>query len=161
MSHTSLNITGSRPVEFKTLVIESAAFKEGELLPEKFTCAGKNISPPLDIDSIPEESKCLAVIVKDPDAPAGTWIHWVTWNIPVTHHLKENQVEGVEGINSFQKRGYTGPCPPSGKPHRYFFKIYALDDLLQISAGSRCLEVERAMSDHIIAYGEIMCIYQR
>jgi Raf kinase inhibitor-like YbhB/YbcL family protein len=155
------NRSDDRPVDFKTLRISCAAFQDGGLIPKRYTCDGENISPPLDIEGIPVQAKCLAIIVKDPDAPAGTWVHWLIWNIPVTHHLKEKNVHGVEGVNSFQMNGYGGPCPPAGKPHRYFFKIYALDDLLPLPAGTQCHAMEKSLSKYILAYGEMMGIYQR
>lgn len=139
----------------------SPAFKHGEDIPLQYTCDGLNISPPLNIEHIPEQAKCLAIIVKDPDAPSGSWAHWLVWNIPVTHHIRENSIHGVEGINDFRQKGYGGPCPPSGGTHRYFFKIYALDGLLALSANTRKYLLERAMSGHILAFGEIMGVYGR
>ena len=114
-----------KAIDYKQLNISSIAFKADEMIPSKYTCDGVNINPPLDIKDIPEKAKCLALIVDDPDAPIGVWVHWVVWNIPVTHHIKENEVHGTEGINDFQQQHYGGPCPPSGT-HRYFFKVYAL-----------------------------------
>jgi Raf kinase inhibitor-like YbhB/YbcL family protein len=147
-------------VDYRQLKISSTAFLDEGMIPEKYTCDGNNINPPLDIENIPEESVCLAMIVDDPDAPIGTWVHWVVWNIPVTHHVKENVIHGMEGKNDFQQVHYGGPCPPSGT-HRYFFKVYALDTLLDLPAGSGKLALEKAMSSHIIAFGELIGLYQR
>ena len=94
----------TRAVDYKTLKVSSDAFKENELIPSRYTCDGKNINPPLTIEGIPEETKSLAIIVDDPDAPAGTWVHWLVWSIPVTHHIKENHIPGKEGINDFKNK---------------------------------------------------------
>lgn len=102
----------------------------------------------------------MAVIVEDPDASSKTWIHWLIWNIPVTHHLKENEVHGVEGMNDFRQLHYGGPCPPSGT-HRYYFKVYALDTILDLAEGVSKSALEKAMGGHILAYGEIMGRYGR
>lgn len=144
----------------KQLHVSSDAFKQGEMIPSKYTCDGKNISPPLDISNIPEEAKCMALIVDDPDAPINTWVHWMVWNMPVTHYIKENEVLGTEGLNDFQQHHYGGPCPPAGI-HRYFFKVYALNNLLKLPPGTRKFQLEAAMKDHILAYGELVGLYQR
>ncbi len=149
-----------KAVDYKQMGISSTAFKNGEMIPAKYTCDGANVNPPLDIKDIPDETKCLVLIADDPDAPIGTWVHWVVWNIPVTHHIKENAVHGREGINDFQEHHYGGPCPPSGI-HRYFFKIYALDALLDLPANTKKLPLEKAMSEHIIGFGELIGLYTR
>lgn len=149
-----------KAIDYKQLNISSSVFKADEMIPSKYTCEGANVNPPLDIKNIPEEAKCLALIVDDPDAPNGTWVHWVVWNIPVTHHLKERHVPGKEGINDFQQHRYGGPCPPSGT-HRYFFKVYALDAVLELPAHARKTELEKAMSEHIIGFGELIGLYKR
>ncbi len=150
----------TRAVDFKQLKVKSTAFQENEMIPGKYTCEGVNISPPLDIDHIPEEAKCLALVVDDPDAPNGDWVHWIVWNIPVTHHIKENNVHGIEGMNDFRQQKYGGPCPPSGT-HRYFFKVYALDALLDLPAHSNKMQLEKAMSEHILAFGELIGLYKK
>lgn len=150
----------TKAVDYKLLVVSSSAFRENEMIPEKYTCDGVNISPPLDIKDIPEETKCLAIIMDDPDAPVNTWVHWVVWNIPVTHHVKENKVHGIAGTNDFGKLVYCGPCPPKGI-HRNFFKVYALDANLDLPPGSSKYELEKSMSEHIIAFGELFGWYQR
>lgn len=146
--------------DFKRLKVSSNAFQHEGMIPLKYTCDGKNISPPLDIELLPGEAKCLALIVDDPDAPARTWVHWLVWNIPVTHHIKENTIHGIEGNNDFHQHRYGGPCPPSGT-HRYFFKIYALDTLLDLPADTTKEGLEKAMSEHIIAFGELVGLYKR
>ncbi|HVT86593.1 MAG TPA: YbhB/YbcL family Raf kinase inhibitor-like protein [Chitinophagaceae bacterium] len=160
MKDPALRYEASSVKDFKVLTISSSAFGQNEMIPEKYTCDGVNISPPLDIKGVPEQAKCLALIIDDPDAPMGTWVHWVMWNIPVTHHLKENTVHGTQGINDFKKHTYGGPCPPSGT-HRYFFKIYALDETLKLPATTNKKQLERAMSGHILAFGELIGLYQR
>lgn len=150
----------AKEIDYKLLKVSSSAFNENELIPVKYTCDGANISPPLNIDHIPEEAKSLAIIVDDPDAPVSTWVHWVMWNIPVTHQVKENKAHGIQGINDFGKHKYQGPCPPSGI-HRYFFKVYALDDLIELPENTNKHQLEKAMSEHIIAFGELVGIYAR
>lgn len=144
----------------KLLTITSSAFESNGTIPSKYTCDGKDVNPPLQIAQVPPEAKSLAVIVDDPDAPAGIWVHWVMWNIPVTGEIKENDAPGMQGMNDFSKHRYNGPCPPSGV-HRYFFKVYALDDVLNIPVSSDKGDLERAMAPHIRAYGELIGRYSR
>lgn len=148
------------PRDFKTLSITSPAFKPGGNIPAHYTCEGDDVSPPLEISQIPEDARSLVLIVDDPDAPGGTWLHWLVWNIPVTHHITESEIPGDEGSNDFGRNDYGGPCPPSGT-HRYFFRMYALDDLLDLPEGSHRMDVENAMRDHILAYGELMGVYKK
>jgi len=156
LAHTE----ATRAVDYRPLKISSTAFQNEEMIPLKYACDGSNVNPPLDIEHIPEEAKCLVLIVDDPDAPGGTWVHWVVWNIPVTHHIKENEVHGKEGVNDFKQHHYGGPCPPSGT-HRYFFKVYALNALLDLPTNTKKLQLEKAMSEHIIAFGELIGLYKR
>jgi Raf kinase inhibitor-like YbhB/YbcL family protein len=149
-----------KEVSYKVLDVSSDAFPPNGFIPKKFTCDGINVSPPLNIQHIPEEARSLAVIVDDPDAPSGTWVHWVMWNIPVTHHLNEDEAHGVQGLNDFKKNSYGGPCPPSNT-HRYFFKVYALDCLLKLPMATQKDQLERAMGDHVIAFGELIGLYKR
>jgi Raf kinase inhibitor-like YbhB/YbcL family protein len=149
-----------KAIDYKQMEISSAAFKDGGMIPSKYTCDGENVNPPIEIKNIPEEAVCLALIVDDPDAPISTWVHWTVWNMPVTHHIKENEVHGTEGVNDFQQQHYGGPCPPSGT-HRYFFKVYALDALLELPSAAKKLELERIMSEHIIGFGELVGLYKR
>ncbi len=147
-------------MDYKELGISSTAFQAKGKIPSRYTCEGEDINPPLDIENIPPKAKSLAVIMEDPDAPGGTWTHWVVWNIPITHHIKENEVPGEQGMNDFRRLGYGGPCPPSGN-HRYFFKVYALDDLLQLPEGACKRDLEEGLRYHIIAYGELVGNYKK
>ena len=147
-------------VTTEVLHVESLAFSQGEDIPRKYTCEGENINPPLLISSLPEETKTLAVIVEDPDAPNGIFDHWVAWNISPNKPIQENNDTGVNGLNSFGNEGYGGPCPPSGS-HRYYFKIYALDAKLDLQAGSSKEELQQAMEGHILASGELMGRYKK
>lgn len=149
-----------KAVDYKQMDISSPVFKANEMIPAKYTCDGIDVSPPIDISDIPEETKCLALIMDDPDAPVGTWVHWVAWNIPVTHHIKEDDVHGVQGMNDFIQHRYGGPCPPSGT-HRYFFKIYALDALLDLPRSTKKIQLEKAMNEHIIGFGELVGLYKK
>ncbi|MBV6441117.1 MAG: YbhB/YbcL family Raf kinase inhibitor-like protein [Haliscomenobacteraceae bacterium CHB4] len=143
-----------------SLSVTSTAFAEGEYIPAKYTCDGININPPLDVEGIPSETQSLALIVDDPDAPMGTWVHWVVWNIPVSKHIAENHIPGEEGMNDFHQLHYGGPCPPGGT-HRYFFKIYALDTTLKLPSGTNKTQLENAMHGHIVGYGALMGLYSR
>jgi Raf kinase inhibitor-like YbhB/YbcL family protein len=148
--------------------IESSAFANGQPIPQKFTCQGADISPALTWSGAPDNTKSFALIVDDPDAPVGTWVHWVFFNLPTgTQSLPENvstsehTQNGVQGINDFKKIGYGGPCPPPGKPHRYFFKLYALDTTVALIPGATKQDVEKAMQGHVLAHTELMGTYQR
>lgn len=160
MSDMKLQTEATRAVDYKLLKVSSTAFEHEGMIPAKYTCDGNNINPPLDLEDIPEEAKCLVLIVEDPDAPHGTWVHWLMWNIPVTHHIKENEAHGTEGVNDFRQHHYGGPCPPSGT-HRYFFKVYALDRILDLSPRTNKLQLEKAMSENILAFGELVGLYKR
>ena len=160
MKRTSIQPDIDNVVDFKTLKVTSTAFEEEGSIPSKYTCDGEDVSPPITIEHIPEEAKSLAIIVDDPDAPSGTWVHWVVWNIPVTHQLKENEIHGQQGMNDFNNQRYNGPCPPRGI-HRYFFKVYALDTILNLDASIRKSDLERAMTSHILAFGELIGRYER
>ena len=149
-----------KEVDYKLLEVTSPVFKDDGFMPAKYTCDGENVNPPLNIEHIPEEAVSLAVIADDPDAPAGTWVHWVLWNMPVTHHIREKEVHGMQGTNDFNKHGYNGPCPPGGV-HHYFFKVYALDCKLDLPATATKSNLEKAMSEHILAFGELTGLYQR
>jgi hypothetical protein len=135
-------------------------FKHNGYIPAKYTCDGENVNPPLNIRGFPKETKSLVLIVDDPDAPMGTWDHWVVWNISPRETIKENTVPGTEGLNDFRKHSYGGPCPPSGT-HRYFFKVYALDTMLELSPNSKKRDVEKAMIGHMLSKGEIVGLYRR
>lgn len=146
--------------EYKPLRITSTAFKPHQSIPAKYTCEGIDINPPIDIDGIPEKAHSLALIVDDPDAPGKTWVHWMVWNIPITHHIKENSIPGEQGLNDFKRIAWGGPCPPSAT-HRYFIKVYALDSLLQLTSKATKKDLEHAMSEHILAYGELVGLYKK
>ena len=140
--------------------IISSAFKNNERIPSKYTCDGIDVNPPLKFQNIPNGTKSLALIVDDPDAPMGTWIHWIVWNINPTEEIDEATVPGIEGINDFNKTSYGGPCPPSGI-HRYFFKIYALKTKLDLNSNARKRDLEEAMEGKIMTKGEIVGLYSR
>lgn len=140
--------------------VYSPAFGPGEMIPIQYTCDGENINPPLLIESIPEGTKSLAIMIADPDAPMGTFIHWTAWNIPVSGQIRENEVPGVEGLNDFGRHHYGGPCPPSGT-HRYYFKVYALSSLLDLPPGTNKEKFEKAVSGLTIGSGEYMGVYKR
>ncbi|MFC7048694.1 YbhB/YbcL family Raf kinase inhibitor-like protein [Emcibacter nanhaiensis] len=150
--------------------LASISFEPGQTVPSQYTCEGANISPELHWSDAPENTQTFALITDDPDAPAGTWVHWVMYNIPAdTGALPENlpKSETLEngihqGRNDFPATGYGGPCPPRGHgPHRYFFKLYALDTVLELKKGVTKAELERAMQGHILAKAELMGLYER
>ena len=147
------------------MIIESSAFEYGKGIPEKYTCDGKGINPSLVFKDVPKEAKSLALISDDPDAPNGTWDHWVLWNIPPeTTEILENSIPNgaVVGKNSWPVNAnkYGAPCPPSGS-HRYFFKLYALNTILNLSINSTSQDLMNAMQDYILAEAELMGRYQR
>ena len=146
-----------------TMKISSTAFIQKGHIPAKYTCDGADISPPLKIENIPAGTKSLVLIVDDPDAPAGTWVHWVVWNIdPSTREIKEDSVpqSASQGMTDFRRQAYGGPCPPSGT-HRYFFKLYALDSLLTPGPRATKTAVENAMKGRILAQAELVGLYAR
>lgn len=144
----------------KKFRISSPAFEEGERIPVQYTCDGKNISPPLDLSGIPGKTASLALVVEDPDAPAGNWVHWVVWNIDPLKSIGENSIPGTEGLNDFGKHHYGGPCPPSGT-HRYYFRAYALDSLLAIPGSSDRFQLAEAIEGHVLAESAWMGRYTR
>ena len=138
--------------------VSSAAFQAGGTIPARFTCKGANLNPPLQFQGIPKAAKSLVLIVDDPDAPGGLFTHWLIWNIdPGTTQLREKSVPvgAIEGTNDFGKRGYGGPCPPSGT-HRYYFRVFALDQKMDLKSGAKRSAVDRALKDHVLARGELM-----
>lgn len=140
--------------------ITSPAFKHNEYIPAKYTCEGEDINPELSISDIPEGAKSLALIMDDPDAPMGVWVHWVVFDIPVTARIEENSVPGKLGITNSGRKDYHGPCPPSGT-HHYFFKLYALDARLNLKEGVSKGQLEKAMQGHILDKAELIGLYQR
>lgn len=143
--------------------IKSPVFEESGLIPLKYTCDGDNINPPLEISGVPENAKSLALIMDDPDSKAGNWIHWMVWNIdPQTKEISEHSVPGgaTEGINSFGKTGYGGPCPHSGE-HHYRFKLYALSSTFQFPAKTGKDRIEKKLADYILDQAVTVGIYKR
>jgi Raf kinase inhibitor-like YbhB/YbcL family protein len=144
-------------------------FNEGGTIPKQYTCSGVDNSPPLSWTGIPTNTKSLALIVDDPDAPAGTWVHWVLYNIPAGVTSLPAGIPkiatvpniGAQGSNDFRRIGYGGPCPPPGKPHRYYFKLYALDITLNLNPGAPKTAVDHAMQGHTLAQGQLMGKYGR
>lgn len=145
----------------KTLIVSSTAFTNNGSMPALYSCQGKNINPPLHISGMPSGTKSLAIIMHDPDAPMrGGFTHWVLWNIPVTSVIPENYLGAEQGLNSMDKRGYTGMCPPSGT-HNYLFKVYALDTELRLDSGTNRAKLEKAMSGHILEEGLLIGLYKK
>lgn len=143
--------------------LSSTAFAEGDAIPRKYTCDGDNVSPALSWQGAPQATKSLVLIMDDPDAPSGTFVHWILFDIPPAFSLLREGVRGVgmPGANSYRKVGYNGPCPPPGPAHRYFFKVYALDQLLRLRPGVIKAELEGAMQGHILDSGQLMGRYGR
>jgi len=151
------------------LTISSTAFASGASIPVQYTCDGTNISPPLTWSGAPEGTQSFALIVDDPDAPGGTFVHWVLFNMPATtSSLAEGVSPGgtlptgsLEGVTDFGRQEYGGPCPPPGSSHRYYFRLYALDTALNLAAGATRAQVDQAMSGRILAQAELMGTYAR
>ena len=140
----------------------SPAFKQNEDIPQKFTCQGGDINPGLEMNNVPAKAKSLALTVHDPDAPEGTWVHWVVYNIsPSKNVIAENSVPGYQALNDFGKYNYGGPCPPDEKIHHYVFRAYAVDTILLINEGMTMKDLEKAMSGHVIAKSELTGVYRK
>lgn len=155
--------SGKEGREMEKLSVASPVFQHNGDIPVRYTCDGDDINPPLTIENVPERTRSFVLIVDDPDAPAGTWVHWVVWNIdPGTREIKENSVPdgALQGMNDFRKLDYGGPCPPSGT-HRYFFKLYALNSTLDITSKAKKSDVEKAMKRHVIGESQIIGLYSR
>ena len=151
-------------------ILTSAAFKNESTIPGKHTCDGVDVSPPLAWSGTPAGTRSVALIADDPDAPGGTWVHWVLYNLPAeVSELPENiaKVESLDlggarqGRTDFRRPGYGGPCPPPGPAHRYFFKLYALDTRLELKAGAQKKDVEAAMEGHVLGSAQLMGTYAR
>ncbi|MDD5730768.1 MAG: YbhB/YbcL family Raf kinase inhibitor-like protein [Candidatus Omnitrophica bacterium] len=140
--------------------ISSPEFKHNAFIPKKFTCDALDVNPELIIEDVPQNAKSLALIVDDPDAPMGTWVHWVVYDIPVVSRIAENSVPGKQGNNDFGRKNYGGPCPPSGT-HHYFFKLFALDKTLDLSGAVNKKSLEKAMEGHILDKTELIGLYKR
>lgn len=142
--------------------ITSPAFKAREPIPAKYTCDGENVSPPLVFHDIPSDAVSLALIVDDPDAPNGTFDHWIVWNLaPSLKGLAIGAQVPMQGTNHYQVQEYRGPCPPQGPAHRYYFSLFALDSMLDLAAGATKEELEDAMEGHILDEAEIIGLYKR
>jgi len=149
--------------------LSSPAFSHGDFIPAKHTCDGQDVSPELNWSGVPEGTRSLALICDDPDAPVGTWVHWVLFNIPpdlkglpeAVPALERVLDTAVHGVNDFGRLGYGGPCPPRGSAHRYFFRLYALDTKLDLPPGASKRQVLAAAEGHVLAQGELMGRYQR
>ncbi|MGA9751764.1 MAG: YbhB/YbcL family Raf kinase inhibitor-like protein [Acidobacteriota bacterium] len=158
--------TGKLPAR---LTVTSPDFTNGGTIPRKCTCAGEDLSPALTWSGLSPEARAIVVICDDPDAPGGTWVHWVLYDLPATERglpagvLPHSPLPGgaLQGMNSWNKPGYGGPCRPPGKPHRYFFKVYALDAPLALGPGASKTQVLAAMRDHVLAMGELMGTFGR
>ncbi len=140
--------------------LSSPAFAHQAMIPKKYTCQGGDISPPLTLSHIPEGTISLALITDDPDAPMGTWNHWLIWNLKPRAEIKEDSAPGTQGQNSWGRNDYGGPCPPRGT-HRYFFKVYALDTQLDLPEGATKAELEKTMMGHILEQAELVGRYQK
>jgi Raf kinase inhibitor-like YbhB/YbcL family protein len=143
-----------------TITVTSTAFKANEFIPVKHSCLGENVSPELEFTGIPENAKSLALIMDDPDAPNGDFVHWVMWNIPVTNTIAENAQPGMQGLNGRKENKYTGPCPPSGT-HHYHFKIYALDTELNLPSTTDKYALLKAMEGHVLGTGELIGLFKK
>jgi Raf kinase inhibitor-like YbhB/YbcL family protein len=145
------------------LKISSPAFENNGEIPKKYTCDGANVNPPFKIENVPSNAKSLSLVFDDIDAPRGTYVHWILWNMaPDVKEIKENSVpEGaMQGLNDFKKRNYGGPCPP-GRGHKYVFKIYALDTLLNLHPNGTKKDLEKVMEGHIISRTQLTGLYKR
>jgi len=145
------------------MILTSPNFENKSPIPPEFTCQGKNASPELHISEVPAEAKSLALIIDDPDAPNSTWTHWVVWNIPIDTKIIPANVGphfAIQGNNSWSKSEYGGPCPPTGS-HRYFFKLFALTETVNLPAGSSKADLEKAMEDKKIDETQLMGIYKK
>ena len=161
-------VTAGSGAKAGEIQVTSPAFEDGRMIPKKYTCDGKSVSPALRVSGIPRGTRSIALIVDDPDAPRGTWVHWVLFNLPPnTRELPENMprtptlANGARnGKNSWPRYGYGHPCPPSGT-HRYYFKFYALDKMLDLKPGATKRKLLKAMKGHILAEGQLMGRYKR
>ena len=143
---------------FALMKITSPVFEASQPIPKRYTCQNIDINPPLNISEIPSDTQSMALIVDDPDAPMGTWVHWVVYNMPVIEQIAENTIPGVQGVNDFKKENYGGPCPPSGV-HRYYFKLYALDIILPVKKDMSKDGLLKVMKGHILEEAELMGTY--
>jgi Raf kinase inhibitor-like YbhB/YbcL family protein len=145
------------------LELTSESFGHGETIPERHTCSGDDASPPLVWSTPPEEARSMALILHDPDAPSGDFVHWLAWDLdPADGGIEENSPAPAEGTNGFGRTGYAGPCPPPDHgPHRYFFRLYALDSAPELEAGAAREQLEDAIEGHSLAEAELMGTFER
>lgn len=158
-----LNLQKNNKVNISRMKLTSPTFSHGETIPKKYTCNGEDVNPTLNISETPQEAMSLVLIIDDPDAPNGTWSHWTVWDIPTsTKVIEENSVPtgAIVGENDFKQSLYRGPCPPRGT-HRYFFKLYALDTIINLPQSSTLSELQNAMKNHIIEEAELEGIYEQ
>jgi len=150
------------------ITVTSSAFQEGEMIPRKYTCDGANVSPPVAWTGVPDGAKSIALISDDPDAPVGTWVHWVLYNLPLDSTGLAEGIKPVEkldngarhGLNDFRKFGYGGPCPPGGT-HRYYFKVYALNAVLELKPNATKADLVKAMEGKMLAQGQLIGKFTR
>jgi Raf kinase inhibitor-like YbhB/YbcL family protein len=148
--------------ESSKLHVSSSAIPDGAAIPTQFTCSGANQSPPLSWNGVPQGTKSLALLVEDPDAPSGTFVHWVVYDIPPgSEGFKEGSVEGTQGVNGMGRASYMGPCPPPGKPHHYHFRLFALDSNPTVEANPTAQALHDAMTGHILESAELVGIFER
>jgi Raf kinase inhibitor-like YbhB/YbcL family protein len=143
-----------------TLIVTTDSFEDRQFIPAKYTCQGENINPFLNYSNFPDGTMSLVLVMDDPDAPHPPFTHWIMWNIDPDQAISENSQPGIQGKNSKGEIGYTGPCPPSGT-HHYHFKVYALDIKLDLAEGSDRKSLEDAMYGHVMAWGELVGLYQK
>lgn len=155
-------VIGQAMIGSRAMAMElgSPEFKNNGYISKKFSYRGKNVNPALIIDNIPAGARSLALIINDPDAPSGDWVHWVVYEIPVISRIEENSVPGKQGITDFGRIGYDGPCPPFGT-HRYIFKVYALDTELELEEGLTKVDLEEAIEGHILAMAELTGLFKK
>jgi Raf kinase inhibitor-like YbhB/YbcL family protein len=161
--------TNPQPNQGHVLRLSTPSFQPGTPIPPQYSCKGADISPALQWSNAPAQTAAFALVMDDPDAPAGTWVHWTMWNIPPgTHEVPENLSKEQQlpdgtrqGRNDFHKTGYNGPCPPAGKAHRYYLRLYALDTRLDLPAGASRADLDAAMKSHILQQAEYMGTFRR
>jgi Raf kinase inhibitor-like YbhB/YbcL family protein len=161
MRDTSVNLSSWKTLDTPRLEIRSSSFDNNGMIPAKYSCEGENISPALTVTGIPPGTKSLSLVLHDPDAPMnGGFTHWVVWNIDPDGDFSGNIAKAQQGLNDSKKQGYTGMCPPSGT-HRYYFRVYALDNKLNLGKGTNRISLEKAMDGHILGQGELVGLYAK
>jgi hypothetical protein len=158
LTHALFVTTSASAVQ--EIAVKSPVFTNMGKIPVKYTADGANINPPLTLSKIPDLTRSIVIIVEDPNAPVDTWVHWLVWDILPTTKISEGMIPGIEGVNAFNEHRYKGPCPPADT-RNYFFKVYALDKLLQLHCRSVKYDVMKAMKDHVVGYGELIGTYKR